>query len=86
MIFPRKAIEAHAQRFVANHELLRVLSIISSLAQCTRSLHYSKYVQSVVIVEESVSPPCSSPPHCARHAYRLLGPSLDLWSVNTSEH
>jgi hypothetical protein len=47
LVYARNAKEAHAQGFIEYYEMLRVLSIISSMAQCTRSLHVTRNVFSL---------------------------------------
>jgi hypothetical protein len=78
MIPARNTIDAHAQDFVGNDELL--LSNVSALAHYT--LLEMLDVFSLCVVEQSVAPTSSSPvirlivsspPHRANHAYHSAG-------------
>jgi hypothetical protein len=80
----RYAIEAQAQVFMENDELL--LPIPKAFAQCSRSLHTSKKFLCFQSVCSSRTAcrfyqyGCGSSPHRARHASTLAG--IILWRVN----
>jgi hypothetical protein len=76
MIPGMDAIDAHAQGYVANDELL--IAILKTFAQCTGSLHATRNARSIQCVcgtrtvFRPVTPPvANSSPHRARHAHLL---------------